>query len=75
MIYQKRKYRLFYTPLWKSRNGYLFALSLQIRSKKLDPYLEKIVGWLKEHPDLTEAQVYDWLKCFLQEKGAEHCGI
>jgi hypothetical protein len=41
---------------------YLFALSLQSRSKKLGPYRVKIVGWLKEHPDLTGAQVYDWLK-------------
>lgn len=27
---------------------YSFAFSLQSRSKKLDPYREKIVGWLKE---------------------------
>lgn len=41
---------------------YSFALSLQSRSKKLDPYCEKIVGWLKEHPDLTGAQVYDLIQ-------------
>jgi len=40
---------------------YLFAISLQGRSKKLDPYREKILGWLKEHPDLSGAQVFDWL--------------
>ncbi|ANU09625.1 transposase [Planococcus antarcticus DSM 14505] len=39
-----------------------FVLSLQNRSKKLDPYHEEIVGWLKEHPDLTGAQIFDWLE-------------
>jgi hypothetical protein len=39
-----------------------FALSLQNRSKKLDPFREKIIGWLKEHPDLSGAQVFDWLE-------------
>lgn len=38
-----------------------FALSLQNRSKKLDPYREIIIEWLKEHPDLTGAQIHDWL--------------
>ena len=41
---------------------YLFAISLQGRSKKLDPFREKILGWLKEHPDLSGAQVLDWLE-------------
>jgi transposase len=39
-----------------------FVLSLQNRSKKLDPYHEEIVSWLKEHPDLTGAQIFDWLE-------------
>jgi len=39
-----------------------FILSLQNRSKKLDPYHEEIVSWLKEHPDLTGAQIFDWLE-------------
>ncbi|MFD1708342.1 IS21 family transposase, partial [Siminovitchia sediminis] len=38
-----------------------FALSLQNRQKKLDPYHLEILKWLKEHPDLTGAQVFDWL--------------
>ncbi|MDQ0254605.1 transposase [Evansella vedderi] len=38
---------------------YLFAISLQTRSKKLDPYREEILEWIKEHPDLTGAQVFD----------------
>jgi transposase len=38
-----------------------FMSSLQNRSKKLDPYHETIVSWLKEHPDLSGAQVLDWL--------------
>ena len=41
---------------------YLFAISLQGRSKKLDPFREKILGWLKEHPDLSAAQIFDWLE-------------
>ncbi len=41
---------------------YLFAISLQTRSKKLDPYREDILEWIKEHPDLTGAQVFDWLE-------------
>lgn len=41
---------------------YLFSISLQSRSKKLDPFREKILGWLKEHPDLTGAQILDWLE-------------
>lgn len=40
---------------------YLFATSLQSRSKKLDPFQEEILGWLKQHPDLSGAQVLDWL--------------
>ncbi len=40
---------------------YLFSISLQNRSKKLDPFREEILKWLKEHPDLTGAQVFDWL--------------
>ncbi len=41
---------------------YEFAVSLQTRTKKLDPFRDKILGWLKEHPDLTGAQVFDWLE-------------
>lgn len=36
--------------------------SLGSRSKKLDLYRDKILSWLKEHPDLSSAQVEDWLK-------------
>jgi len=36
--------------------------SLQTRSKKLDPYKELILSWLREHPDMSAAQVEDWLK-------------
>ena len=45
-----------------------FILTLQARGRKLDPYREYIVMWLKQHPDLTGAQVYDWLqeKCDVQ---------
>jgi transposase len=39
---------------WVSRLG--------TRSKKLDPYRDIVLTWLKEHPDLSSAQVEDWLK-------------
>jgi transposase len=32
------------------------------RTKKLDPYEQHILQWLKEHPDLSAAQIWDWLK-------------
>ncbi|MDY0406602.1 IS21 family transposase [Virgibacillus sp. 179-BFC.A HS] len=31
------------------------------RKKKLDNYKELILSWLREHPDMTAAQVFDWL--------------
>jgi transposase len=34
----------------------------KVRSKKLDPFRDIILVWLKEHPDLSSAQVEDWLK-------------
>jgi transposase len=40
---------------------YMFAISLQNRSKKLDSYHKDILEWLKDHPDLSGAQVFDWL--------------
>src|SRR5699024_3059940 len=39
-----------------------FMASLQNRTKKLDPYRSEILTWLKEHPDVTSAQIYDWLQ-------------
>ena len=34
----------------------------KVRSKKLDPFRDIILVWLREHPDLSSAQVEDWLK-------------
>jgi len=31
------------------------------RKKKLDDYKELILSWLREHPDMSAAQVFDWL--------------
>lgn len=39
-----------------------YMISLQSRKKKLDPHKDIIVGWLKKYPDMSSAQVYDWLK-------------
>ncbi|MDQ0216677.1 transposase [Oikeobacillus pervagus] len=36
--------------------------SLGSRRKKLDLYHDQILSWLKEHPDLSSAQIEDWLK-------------
>lgn len=38
-----------------------WAHSLQNRKKKLDDYETIIVEWLKEHSNLSAAQVEDWL--------------
>lgn len=35
---------------------------LKTRKKKLDPYKDEILAWLKEHPDLSASQVSDWLE-------------
>ncbi|WP_026677058.1 helix-turn-helix domain-containing protein, partial [Fictibacillus gelatini] len=36
--------------------------TLSNRTKKLDPYQDQILSWLKEHPDLSSSQIEDWLK-------------
>lgn len=36
--------------------------STKTRSKKLDPFELLIHTWLSEHPDLSSAQIYDWLQ-------------
>ncbi|MGM8365897.1 IS21 family transposase [Virgibacillus sp. W0181] len=35
---------------------------LRKRKRKLDPYQDYILGWLKEHPDLSASQISDWLE-------------
>ncbi|MEG0086918.1 MAG: IS21 family transposase [Niameybacter sp.] len=35
--------------------------SAKSRSKKVDAYQHQILEWLKEFPDLSSAQIYDWL--------------
>ncbi|MEB3102479.1 hypothetical protein [Ferviditalea candida] len=39
-----------------------FLEGLESRSKKLETFEADIVGWLREYPDLSAAQVMDWLK-------------
>jgi len=34
----------------------------ETRKKKLDGYKDVVLNWLKEYPDLSAAQVYDWLQ-------------
>ncbi|WP_058951190.1 IS21 family transposase [Oceanobacillus picturae] len=35
---------------------------LKTRRRKLDPYQEQILGWLKDYPDLSASQISDWLE-------------
>ncbi|MGE7331359.1 IS21/IS408/IS1162 family transposase, partial [Bacillus thuringiensis] len=35
--------------------------STKVRTKKLDAHKEEILCWLEEHPDLSAAQIHDWL--------------
>lgn len=44
---------------------------LRTRKRKLDPYREDILDWLKEHPDLSASQVSDWLeeRCSFKDVG------
>lgn len=39
----------------------LWLASTKRRTRKLDKYKNEILGWLREHPDLSSAQVADWL--------------
>src|SRR5690625_2771642 len=39
-----------------------WVASTRERSKKLDPYHNEILSWLKQHPDMSAAQVLDWLE-------------
>lgn len=39
----------------------LWMASTKTRKKKLDPYEMVIHTWLSEHPDLSAAQIHDWL--------------
>lgn len=39
-----------------------FMDGLEFRKKKLDPYEQRILQWLREYPDLSAAQIWDWLK-------------
>ncbi|MGG1690904.1 IS21 family transposase [Heyndrickxia ginsengihumi] len=36
--------------------------SIQSRRRKLDTHRDLILSWLNDHPDMTAAQVFDWLK-------------
>lgn len=38
-----------------------WVMTLSRRGKKLDPYQDWIVAWLKEYPHLSAAQIKDWL--------------
>src|SRR5690606_3376660 len=39
-----------------------FLDSLETRTKKLNAFESEIVGWLRTYPDLSAAQVMDWLQ-------------
>jgi|SRR5699024_3118390 len=35
--------------------------STSIKKKKLDGYKDIMLSWLREHPDMSSSQVYDWI--------------
>ena len=39
-----------------------WVTNTKVRKKKLDPYKDLILSWLFEHPDMSAAQVLDWLQ-------------
>lgn len=39
-----------------------FLDSLETRTKKLEVFETEIVSWLRKYPDLSAAQVMDWLQ-------------
>lgn len=41
------------------------------RMQALDKYEAQIVGWLREYPDMTASQVWDWLKEHYREQVSE----
>lgn len=42
--------------------AYKWTEELKTRHRKLDPYQDQMLGWLKEHPDLSASQISDWLE-------------
>ncbi|WP_228409488.1 hypothetical protein [Radiobacillus deserti] len=39
----------------------IWVASTQNRSKKLDVHKDLILSWLRDHGDISAAQVYDWI--------------
>jgi len=52
-------------------NEYEEMSSAICRMQYLDKYQAQIIGWLREYPDLTAAQVWDWLKEHYREEVSE----
>ena len=44
------------------RSMAIWLASTKRRTRKLDPYIQEILRWLREHPDLSSAQIADWLE-------------
>lgn len=61
-----------YEYLEKDLNeAYEWVNEMKKRKRKLDPYKHHILTWLKEHPDLSAAQIADWLeeRCSFKDVG------
>ncbi len=39
----------------------VWMAAAKVRTKKCDPHRQLILSWLNEHPDLSSAQIHDWL--------------
>ncbi|WP_208559045.1 hypothetical protein [Marinilactibacillus kalidii] len=45
----------------KPKEAISWVQSLTTRERKLDPYKETIVNWLSDEPELSAAQIENWL--------------
>lgn len=46
----------------KSEEMAIWLASIKTRSRKLDEHNLLILGWIRKHPDISAAQIHDWLE-------------
>lgn len=56
---------------WEMDADSFANLQKRYRTEVLSTHEEVVLGWLKQYPDLSSAQVWDWLKEHYQVKNAE----
>ena len=50
------------TKYWDMSPDEYAGLTKKHRTRKADVFQDLIIGWLKDYPDITAAQLYDWCK-------------